>query len=64
MAKAIIEASTIDFIGSWPLAVVAVVALAAATVGFAVLVGRWIDAQSNSVVTPPRKDKTKRPEDE
>lgn len=41
--------------GGWPLAVVAVLALGAATIGFALLIGRWIDAQSNSVVDPPRE---------
>jgi hypothetical protein len=46
---------TLDDIGGWPLAILAVLALAAATVAFALLIGRWIDAQSNSVVDPPRK---------
>ena len=45
----------LDQLGGWPLAVLAVVALAAATIAFALLIGRWIDAQSNSVVDPPRK---------
>ncbi|HEY0072361.1 MAG TPA: hypothetical protein VGE04_20570 [Chloroflexia bacterium] len=46
---------TLGELGGWPLAVLAVIALAAATVGFALLIGRWIDAQSNSVLDPPRK---------
>lgn len=45
----------IDLFGSLPLAVLVVVALAAATLGFAVLIGRWIDAQSNTVVDAPKK---------
>lgn len=44
-----------ELFGSLPLAIVAVVALAAATLGFALLIGRWIDAQSNSVVDAPKK---------
>jgi hypothetical protein len=42
-------------LGGWPIALLAVVALAGVTIGFALLIGRWIDAQSNSVVDPPRK---------
>ncbi|MDQ5824907.1 MAG: hypothetical protein M3441_11985 [Chloroflexota bacterium] len=45
----------IDALGGWPIALLAVVALAGVTIGFALLIGRWIDAQSNSVVDPPRK---------
>jgi hypothetical protein len=46
---------TLGELSGWPLAVLAVIALAAATVSFALLIGRWIDAQSNSVLDPPRK---------
>jgi hypothetical protein len=45
----------IGAIGGWPVALLAVVALAGITIGFALLIGRWIDAQSNTVVDPPRK---------
>ena len=41
--------------GSWIVPVLAVGAVGAATIGLALLVGRWIDAQSNSVVSEPRK---------
>ncbi len=51
-------------IGGWPLALLAVVALAGVTVGFALLIGRWIDAQSNSVVDPPRKGRRGDPDRE
>lgn len=46
---------TLGELGGWPLAIAAVIALAVGTVGFALLIGRWIDAQSNNVVDPPRK---------
>ncbi len=45
----------VELFGSLPLAIVAVVALAVATLGFAFLIGRWIDAQSNTVVDEPKK---------
>ena len=39
----------------WLLPVAAVVLLAAVTIAFAVIIGRWIDAQGNSVVDDPRE---------
>jgi hypothetical protein len=51
-------------LGGWPIALLAVVALAGLTIGFALLVGRWIDAQSNSVVDPPRKGRKRDSEGE
>jgi hypothetical protein len=41
--------------GGWLLPIVAVVMLAAATLLFALYIGRWIDAQGNSVVGKPRE---------
>ncbi len=41
-------------LSSWAVPVLAVSLLAIISVGFAVLVGRWIDAQSQSVVDQPR----------
>ncbi len=41
-------------LSSWAIPVLAVGLLAIVSVGFAVLVGRWIDAQSQSVVDEPR----------
>lgn len=35
-------------------------ALGIVTLGFALLIGRWIDAQSNSVVDKPRERDRKR----
>lgn len=48
------------FVSSWPFAVIAVIALAVATLGFAALIGRWIDAQSNSVVDAPKQERKSR----
>jgi hypothetical protein len=45
----------VELVSSWTAPVLAVGALAALTLGFAVLIGRWIDAQSNSVVDAPRE---------
>jgi hypothetical protein len=39
----------------WLLPVAAVVLLAAVTIAFAVVIGRWIDAQGKSVVDDPRE---------
>jgi hypothetical protein len=39
----------------WLLPVGAVVLLAAVTIAFAIFIGRWIDAQGNSVVDDPRE---------
>jgi hypothetical protein len=39
----------------WLLPVAAVVLLAAVTIAFAIFIGRWIDAQGNSVVDDPRE---------
>lgn len=42
-------------VGNWLLPILAVVMLAAATLLFALYIGRWIDAQGNSVVGKPRE---------
>jgi Na+/melibiose symporter-like transporter len=52
-----------SFFSSWPFAVVAVIALAAATIGFALLIGRWIDAQSNTVVDAPKDERRRKNRD-
>lgn len=44
-----------ELFDSLPLAILVVAALAVATLGFALLIGRWIDAQSNTVVDEPKK---------
>lgn len=44
---------------SWALPILAVAALGGATLALALLVGRWIDAQSNSVVDEPRERRKK-----
>jgi hypothetical protein len=49
---------TTDTLG-WLLPLLAVVLLAVVTLAFAVFIGRWIDAQGNSVVDNPR-DRNKR----
>jgi len=51
------------FSGDWVQALAAVGALGALTLAFALLVGRWIDAQSNSVVDEPRKERRPRRND-
>jgi hypothetical protein len=45
----------------WLMPVLAVGLLGVLTLAFALLIGRWIDAQSNSVVDEPR-DKSKKQE--
>ncbi len=49
-----------DMIASWGLPVLVVAVLALLTLGFAVLVGKWIDAQSNTVVDQPRESRKRR----
>lgn len=49
--------------GDWVQAVMAVGALGVLTLAFALLVGRWIDGQSNSVVDEPRKERRARRND-
>ena len=44
-----------DFAGSWTIPLIAVGALGVLTLAFALLIGRWIDSQSNSVVDEPRE---------
>jgi hypothetical protein len=44
-----------ETMSSWALPVLAVGGLAVVTLVFALLIGRWIDAQSNSVVDEPRR---------
>lgn len=43
-----------DWFGSWAAPVLVVGGLGALTLGFALLIGRWIDAQSRTVVDEPR----------
>ncbi len=51
-----------DLLASWGLPLLTVGGLAVLTLGFALLIGKWIDAQSNTVVDEPR-DKGKRIKD-
>ena len=46
-----------DIVASWGLPILVVAVLAALTLGFALLIGKWIDAQSNTVVDEPREGK-------
>jgi hypothetical protein len=46
-----------DILGSWGIPVLVVGILALATLGFALLIGKWIDAQSNNVVDDARDRK-------
>ena len=46
-----------ELASSWVLPVLAVGGLAVVTLVFALLIGRWIDAQSNSVVDEPRRER-------
>ena len=46
-----------DLFASWALPALVVGALAVLTLGFALLIGKWIDAQSNAVVDEPREGK-------
>jgi hypothetical protein len=56
----VVTQETTDTIG-WLLPLLAVVLLAVVTLAFAVFIGRWIDAQGNSVVDNPRdRDKRRR----
>ena len=55
------KGARMDLLGNWALSILAVAALGAVTLGVALLVGRWIDAQSNSVVDEPREGRKKRP---
>lgn len=50
----------VDFLSSWGLPLVAVGGLGVLTLVVGLLVGRWIDAQSNSVVEAPRKPRRER----
>ena len=43
-----------DIAAGWTIPIIAVGALGVLTLAFALLIGRWIDAQSNSVVDEPR----------
>ncbi len=51
-------------LGSWAMPVMAVGALGGATLIFALFVGRWIDAQSNTVIGKPQAGRKKRKSDE
>jgi hypothetical protein len=44
----------LQLVTTWALPALAVGGLALLTLGFAVLIGRWIDAQSNTVLDEPR----------
>lgn len=44
-----------DLLTNWGLPVLVVGVLAILTLGFALLIGKWIDAQSNTVVEKPRE---------
>ena len=44
-----------DFLSTWGLPLIVVGGLAAVTLLFAGVIGRWIDAQSNGVVDPPKE---------
>ena len=46
--------------GDWLLPALAVGLLGILTLAFAFGIGRWIDAQSNSVVDEPRKERNER----
>jgi hypothetical protein len=46
-----------DLLGGGMLPVLVVGGLGALTLGFALLIGRWIDTQSNTVIEEPRKRK-------
>jgi len=46
-----------DILASWGVPVLVVGILALATLGFALLIGKWIDSQSNNVVDEPRDSK-------
>jgi len=46
-----------DLFSGWIEPLAAVGALGVLTLGFAFIVGRWIDAQSNSVVDEPRQER-------
>jgi hypothetical protein len=48
-----------DIFASWALPILVVGALAILTLCFALLIGRWIDAQSNTVVDEPRSKRVK-----
>lgn len=47
-------------IGNWLLPVVVVLVLAVGTLVFALFIGRWIDAQGNTVVDEPRRKPRRR----
>ncbi len=46
-----------ELLSGWAVPVLVVGGLGAITLGFALVIGRWIDAQSNSVVDKPREGK-------
>lgn len=46
-----------DPLAGWLVPVLAVGALGGITLGLALLVGKWIDAQSNNVVDKPREER-------
>ena len=48
------------FLNDWTMPLLAVGGLGALTLVFAAFVGRWIDAQSNTVVDGPRKGRRQR----
>jgi hypothetical protein len=50
----------LDTASNWLLPLLVVGLLGGITLVFALFIGRWIDAQSNSVVDEPRKDRKSR----
>lgn len=49
-----------EILTSWGLPILVVAVLALLTLGFAVLIGKWIDAQSNTVIDQPRESRKRR----
>ncbi len=49
-----------DMVAGWGLPLLVVGVLALLTLGFAVLIGKWIDAQSNTVVDEPRETRKRK----
>jgi hypothetical protein len=49
-----------DVFSTWLIPILAVGLLAALTLGFALFIGRWIDAQSNTVVDKPREPRKRK----
>ena len=50
-----------DWLAGWATPVLVVGGLGGLTLGFALLIGRWIDAQSRTVVDEPRRGRKPKP---